>query len=67
MMVITTCSTLVSDLILLPSLMIHVGLITAWDLLKQMPTSGGLTPGISHDLNQPLNAAKTGSEFLGIM
>ncbi len=64
MMVITMFSALVGDLILLPSLMLHVELVTAWDLLKLMPTTGGISPGITHELNQPLNAIKMGSEFL---
>ncbi|MDZ7697668.1 MAG: efflux RND transporter permease subunit [Deltaproteobacteria bacterium] len=34
MMVITMFSALVADLILLPSLMLHVELVTIWDLLK---------------------------------
>jgi len=67
MMVITMCSALVGDLILLPSLMLHVELVTAWDLLKLMPSSSGVTPGIAHELNQPLNAIKVGSEFLNIL
>lgn len=67
LMVVTMVSALVADLILLPSLMMHVELVTAWDLLKLMPTLGGMTPGITHELNQPLNAIKVGSEFLNIM
>ena len=67
MMVITMCSALVGDLILLPSLMMRVELVTACDLLKLMPSSSGVTPGIAHELNQPLNAIKVGSEFLNIL
>ncbi len=67
MMVVTMFSALVGDLILLPVLMMHVELVTAWDLLKLMPSLGGMTPGIAHELNQPLNAIKVGSEFLNIM
>lgn len=64
LMVITMCSALVGDLILLPCLMRHVELVTAWDLLKLMPTIGGMSQGAAHELNQPLNAIKMGSEFL---
>ena len=34
MMIITMLSALVGDLILLPSLMLHVELITLWDLVR---------------------------------
>ncbi len=64
MMVVTMLSALVGDLILLPSLMLHVELVTAWDLLKLIPTLGGMPPGLAHEINQPLNAIKVGSEFL---
>jgi hypothetical protein len=33
-MVITMASALVADLILLPSLMLHVELVTIWDLIR---------------------------------
>jgi uncharacterized protein len=64
LMVITMISALVGDLILLPSLMLHVELVTAWDLLRLMPTPGGIPPAIVHELNQPLNAIKMGGEFM---
>ncbi len=67
MMVITMMSALVGDLVLLPSLMLHVELITAWDLLKKMPMTGGMPPGTAHELRQPLNAIKVGNEFLKMM
>lgn len=67
LMVITMLSALVGGLIILPSLMLHVELITAWDLLKLMPKMGGLSAGIAHELNQPLNAIRMGSEFLKMM
>ncbi len=67
MLVITMISAIVGDLILLPSLMLHVELITAWDLLKKMPVSGGMPPATAHELRQPLNAIKVGSEFLKMM
>lgn len=67
MMVITMFSALVGDLILLPSLMLQVELVTAWDLLKLMPTIGGIPPGVAHELRQPLNAIKIGSEYLKMM
>jgi hypothetical protein len=66
-MVITMLAALIGDLILLPALMRHVELVTAWDLLKLMPTMGGMTTGIAHELNQPLNAIKMGSDFLKMM
>ncbi len=67
MMVIIMVSALIGDLIILPSLMLHVELVTAWDLLKLMPTQAGISPGMAHELNQPLNAIKMGSEFIKMM
>jgi hypothetical protein len=67
LMVVTMISALVADLILLPSLMLHVELVTAWDLLRLMPAAGGLSGSLAHELNEPLNVIKTGSEFLKIM
>jgi len=67
LMVVTMLLALIGDLIILPALMLHVELVTAWDLLKLMPSLGGMTPGIAHELNQPLNAIKMGSEFLKMM
>ena len=67
LMVITMLSALIGDLILLPALMRHVELVTAWDLLKLMPTMAGMSTGVAHELNQPLNAIKMGSDFLKMM
>jgi hydrophobe/amphiphile efflux-3 (HAE3) family protein len=67
LMVITMLAALIGDLILLPALMLHVELVTAWDLLKLMPTMGGMSSGVAHELNQPLNAIKMGSDFLKMM
>jgi hypothetical protein len=67
LMVITMLTALVGDLILLPALMLHVELVTAWDLLKLMPTMVGMSTGVAHELNQPLNAIKMGSDFLKMM
>lgn len=67
MMVLTMLAALVGDLILLPSLMLHVELVTAWDLLRMIPTVSGIPPGFAHELNQPLNAIKVGCEFLKLM
>jgi len=67
MMVITIFSALVGDLILLPLMIQHVELVTAWDLIKLIPTLGHMPPGIAHELNQPLNAIKVGSQFLKMM
>ena len=64
LMIVTMISALVADAILLPTLMMHVELVTAWDLLKMMPTVGGIPPSMVHELNQPLNAIKVGSDFI---
>ncbi len=67
LMVITMACALVGDLILLPTLMMHVELVTAWDLLKMMPTMGTMSPGMVHELNQPLNAIKVGNDVIKMM
>jgi hydrophobe/amphiphile efflux-3 (HAE3) family protein len=67
LMVITMLTALIGDLVLLPALMLHVELVTAWDLLKLMPTMVGVSTGVAHELNQPLNAIKMGSDFLKMM
>lgn len=67
LMVITMVCALVGDLILLPTLMMHVELVTAWDLLKMMPTIGTMSPGMVHELNQPLNAIKLGNDVIKMM
>jgi predicted RND superfamily exporter protein len=67
LLVITLLAALVGDLILLPSLMLHMELITAWDLLQRMPTVGGIPPATAHELRQPLNAIKVGNDFLKMM
>jgi len=67
LMVVTMATALAGDLIILPSLMIRVELVTAWDLMKLMPSMGGMSAGIVHEINQPLNAIKMGSEFLSMM
>ena len=67
LMVVTMISALIGDVILLPALMIHVELVTAWDLLKMMPTLRGISSATVHELNQPLNAIKVGSDFLKMM
>jgi predicted RND superfamily exporter protein len=66
MMITMTCA-LVGDLILLPTLMMRVELVTAWDLLKMMPTVGAITPGMVHELNQPLNAIKVGNDLIKLL
>ena len=67
LMVATMVASLAGALLILPSVMLHVELLTAWDLLRLMPTMGGISPGVAHELNQPLNAIKVGSEFLKMM
>jgi len=67
LMVVTMLSALIGDLVILPSLMLHVELVTAWDLLKLMPTQVGMSPAVAHELHQPLNAIKMGGEFLKMM
>ncbi len=67
LMVVTMVASLGGALLILPSVMLHVELVTAWDLLRLMPTMGGISPGVAHELNQPLNAIKVGSEFLKMM
>jgi signal transduction histidine kinase len=64
LMVTTMLSALIGDLILLPTLLLRVELVTAWDLLKLMPTMGRISTGVAHELNQPLNAIKMGSDFI---
>ena len=67
LMVVTMTASLAGALLILPSVMLHVELVTAWDLLRLMPTMGGISPGVAHELNQPLNAIKVGGEFLKMM
>ncbi len=67
LMVATMVASLGGALLILPSVMLHVELVTAWDLLRLMPTMGGISSGVAHELNQPLNAIKVGSEFLKMM
>ncbi|MFH1349437.1 MAG: MMPL family transporter [Pseudomonadota bacterium] len=67
MMVLTMLSALVGSLVILPSLMLHVRLATVWDLLKSVTTFDIMSGDIVHEMNQPLNAIKMGSEFLKMM
>ena len=67
MMVITIFAALVGDLFILPTLMLHVELVTAWDLLKLMKPLSRMSADSVHELNQPLNAIKMGSDFLQMM
>jgi predicted RND superfamily exporter protein/nitrogen-specific signal transduction histidine kinase len=67
LMVVTMTAALAGDLLMLPALMMHVELVTAWDLLKTIPTVGRISAGMAHELNQPLNAIKVGSDFLKIV
>ena len=67
LMVMTMGAALVGDLILLPALMLHVELVTAWDLLKRMPALEAMSANTAHELRQPLNAIRMGSDFLDMM
>lgn len=67
LMVITMLAALVGDLIILPALMLHVELVTAWDLLKLMPALSGITAETAHQLNEPLNVIKMGGDYLKLM
>lgn len=67
LMVITLTAALIGDLILLPALMLHVELVTAWDLLRLMPTLGGMSSGIAHEMNQPLTVIKMGGDLLNMI
>ncbi|MCP4711231.1 MAG: MMPL family transporter, partial [Planctomycetes bacterium] len=67
LMVITMLSAVIGDLIILPSLMLNVELVTAWDLLKLMPTLSGISNAAAHELNQPLNVIKMGSDYLNMI
>ncbi len=67
LMGVTMLAALGGDLLLLPALMRHVELVTAWDLLRLMPSLSGISPGIAHELVQPLNAIKMGNDFLKTM
>lgn len=64
LMVITMLAAVIGDLLILPALMLNVELVTAWDLLKLMPTLSGLSSSAAHELNQPLNVIKMGSDYL---
>ncbi len=67
LMVITMAAAMIGDLLILPALMLRVELVTAWDVLRVMPTLGGLSDDIVHDLNQPLNVIRMGSDYLKMM
>jgi len=67
LMLITMLSALIGDLLILPALMLHVELVTAWDLVKRIPAQMGISAAMAHELHQPLNAIKMGSEFLKMM
>ncbi len=67
LMVMTMSAALVGDLILLPALMLHVELVSAWDLLRRMPALEAMSATAAHELRQPLNAIKMGSDFLDVI
>lgn len=67
LMGVTMLAALGGDLFLLPALMRHVELVTAWDLLRLMPSLSGISPGIAHELVQPLNTIRMGNDFLKTM
>lgn len=64
LMVVTMLAAVIGDLLILPALMLNVELVTAWDLLKLMPTLSGISSSVAHELNQPLNVIKMGSDYL---
>lgn len=64
LMVITMLAAIVGDLLILPALMLNVEIITAWDLMKLMPTLSGISSSVAHELNQPLNVIKMGNDYL---
>jgi signal transduction histidine kinase len=63
-MVITMLAAVIGDLLILPTLMLNVELVTAWDMLKLMPTLSRISNSAAHELNQPLNVIKMGSDYL---
>lgn len=67
LMIITLTTALLGDIIILPSLMLNVNLVTVWDLLKSFTTFDRLSDAVAHQLNQPLNAIKMGSDFIRVM
>ncbi|ACL03972.1 Putative uncharacterized membrane protein [Desulfatibacillum aliphaticivorans] len=67
LMVITMIAALIGDLVFLPAIMLHIELVTAWDLMSLIPSLGGISPAVAHELRQPLNAVKLGSEYLQTM
>ena len=67
LMVITMISALIGDLILLPSIMRHVELVTVWDILRMVPMLEGISASAADELNGPLNAIKKESEYLRMM
>ena len=64
LMVITMLAAVIGDLLILPALMLNVELVTAWDMLKLMPTLSRISNSAAHELNQPLNVIKMGSDYL---
>lgn len=67
LMVVTLITALLGDIAILPALMLKVNLVTVWDLLKSFTTFDKLSDAVTHQLNQPLNAIKLGSEFMKVM
>jgi uncharacterized protein len=67
LLMVTMLAALMGDMVVLPSIMRHVELVTAWDLLRLMPQLGGLAPGTAHELVQPLTAIKIGNDFVKTM
>jgi len=67
LMIVTLITALLGDIVILPSLMLRVNLVTVWDLLKSVTTFDRLSDSVAHQLNQPLNAIKMGSEFIKLM
>ncbi|RJR17165.1 MAG: GHKL domain-containing protein [Desulfobacteraceae bacterium] len=67
LMIIALFTALLGDIMILPSLMLKVNLVTIWDLLKLVTIQDKVSDAVAHQLNQPLNAIKMGSDFIQMM
>lgn len=67
LMIITLFTALLGDIMILPSLMLKVNLVTIWDLLKLVTIQDKVSDAVAHQLTQPLNTIKMGSDFIQMM